>query len=186
MYGILLIQEELFTDSSNRPKLPNLSQQECPCPTDYQELIDRCWSFSPATRPTFDQIKKILHRINPQRESPVDMMMIMVSEGLLHDNAASVLCQWLIIRRRLKIHFVDHMHGCHFCVMDISYHVLQMEKYSKHLELLVADRTQELIAEQKKTANLLYAMLPQEIADDLRQGRPAAAQNFQSSTVFFW
>ena len=60
-----------------------------------------------------------------------------------------------------------------------------MEKYSKHLELLVAERTQELIAEQKKTANLLYAMLPQQVADDLRQGRPAAAQNFQATTIFF-
>lgn len=34
-----------------------------------------------------------------------------------------------------------------------------MEKYSKHLESLVAERTQELIAEQKKTANLLYSKL---------------------------
>lgn len=33
----------------------------------------------------------------------------------------------------------------------------QMEKYSKHLELLVAERTQELIAEQHKTAALLYS-----------------------------
>lgn len=33
----------------------------------------------------------------------------------------------------------------------------QMEKYSKHLEVLVAERTQELIAEQKKTADLLYS-----------------------------
>ncbi len=32
-----------------------------------------------------------------------------------------------------------------------------MEKYSKHLEVLVAERTQELIAEQKKTATLLYS-----------------------------
>ena len=33
----------------------------------------------------------------------------------------------------------------------------QMEKYSKHLEVLVAERTQELIAEQKKTDSLLYS-----------------------------
>ncbi len=32
-----------------------------------------------------------------------------------------------------------------------------MEKYSKHLESLVAERTQELIAEQHKTATLLYS-----------------------------
>ena len=60
-----------------------------------------------------------------------------------------------------------------------------MEKYSKHLELLVAERTQELLAEQKKTSNLLYSMLPKPIADDLRQGRPANAQAYQGATIFF-
>ena len=33
----------------------------------------------------------------------------------------------------------------------------QMEKYSNHLEALVAERTQELIVEQNKTATLLYS-----------------------------
>ena len=42
------------------------------------QLISRCWSFLPHTRPTFELIRKSLHRINPNRESPVDMMMIMV------------------------------------------------------------------------------------------------------------
>ncbi len=32
-----------------------------------------------------------------------------------------------------------------------------MEKYSKHLETLVVERTQELILEQNKTATLLYS-----------------------------
>ena len=60
-----------------------------------------------------------------------------------------------------------------------------MEKYSNHLEQLVAERTQELIAEQRKTANLLYNMLPKQVADELRHGRPAEAQSFKSSTIFF-
>ena len=34
-----------------------------------------------------------------------------------------------------------------------------MERYSKHLEVLVAERTQELIAEQNKTTSLLYSEL---------------------------
>ena len=45
--------------------------------------------------------------------------------------------------------------------------ILQMEKYSKHLETLVAERTQELIAEQNKTTSLLYSeihTLPTSIA----------------------
>ena len=36
-------------------------------------------------------------------------------------------------------------------------HQLQMEKYSKHLETLVAERTQELKAEQRRTSKLLYS-----------------------------
>lgn len=60
-----------------------------------------------------------------------------------------------------------------------------MEKYSNHLEQLVAERTQELIIEQRKTSNLLYSMLPQQVADELRHGRPAAAQSFKSSTIYF-
>ena len=78
-----------------------------------------------------------------------------------------------------------------------------MEKYSKHLEALVAERTQELILEQKKTANLLYSafgfvvltvhvkmfvpagMLPRAVADDLKQDKPAPAKLFQSSTIYF-
>ena len=32
-----------------------------------------------------------------------------------------------------------------------------MEKYSKHLESLVVERTHELIIEQHKTATLLYS-----------------------------
>ena len=33
-----------------------------------------------------------------------------------------------------------------------------MEKYSKHLESLVAERTQDLVAEKAKTDRLLYSM----------------------------
>jgi hypothetical protein len=33
-----------------------------------------------------------------------------------------------------------------------------MEKYSKHLESIVAERTHELVEEKKKTDRLLYGM----------------------------
>jgi len=119
-YAIILLEiatrmdpysEGLFLDTNWKPKvnLSDLRENDCPCPHEYLDMIHRCWSYLPSSRPTFDQLKKILCRINPYRESPVDMMMIM------------------------------------------------MEKYSKHLEVLVAERTQELIAEQQKTATLLYS-----------------------------
>lgn len=34
-----------------------------------------------------------------------------------------------------------------------------MEKYSKHLEVLVAERTQDLMHEKQRTDRLLYSML---------------------------
>ncbi|XP_061109244.1 atrial natriuretic peptide receptor 1-like [Conger conger] len=123
------------------PPLPELisgkADNTCPCPTEYAELIRRCRSHNPVHRPTFEQIKKFVHRINPHKVSPVDMMMSL------------------------------------------------MEKYSKHLEVLVAERTQDLMHEKQKTDRLLYSMLPRQVADDLRQGKASEAQSYVSATVFF-
>ncbi|CAH1242817.1 NPR2 [Branchiostoma lanceolatum] len=129
-------------DPTWRPSLPELcnktqSENDCPRPHDYIELIQRCWGEQPIQRPTFEQIKKILHRINPEKINPVDQMMNL------------------------------------------------MEKYSKHLEVLVAERTADLLHEKQKTDRLLYSMLPKSVADDLRQGKPAQATGFSACTIFF-
>ncbi|XP_053549133.1 atrial natriuretic peptide receptor 2-like [Bombina bombina] len=60
-----------------------------------------------------------------------------------------------------------------------------MEKYSKHLEAIVAERTQDLLQEKQKTDRLLYSMLPKPVADDLRQGLNCEAQTYANATVFF-
>ncbi|TRZ04018.1 hypothetical protein DNTS_031185 [Danionella cerebrum] len=123
------------------PPLPELisgkADSSCPCPSEYAELIRRCRTHNPTHRPTFEQIRKFVHKINPHKVSPVDMMMEL------------------------------------------------MEKYSKHLEVLVGERTQDLMLEKQKTDRLLYSMLPKQVADDLRQGKPLQAQSYISATVFF-
>ncbi|XP_051800321.1 atrial natriuretic peptide receptor 1-like [Acanthochromis polyacanthus] len=150
-YSIILLEiatrsnpvpaEESNLECSWCPPLPELisskADSTCPCPSDYVELIRRCRSHNPAHRPTFEQIRKFVHRINPIKVSPVDMMMNL------------------------------------------------MEKYSKHLEVLVAERTQDLMHEKQKTDRLLYSMLPKQVADDLRLGKPMQAQSYVSATVFF-
>uniref|UniRef100_A0A3Q1BBL0 Guanylate cyclase n=1 Tax=Amphiprion ocellaris TaxID=80972 RepID=A0A3Q1BBL0_AMPOC len=124
-----------------RPPLPELkagkADTDCPNQGDYCELIKKCWSHNVTMRPTFEQVKKMLEKMNPHKVSPVDMMMNL------------------------------------------------MEKYSKHLEAIVAERTQDLLQEKQKTDRLLYSMLPKPVADDLRQGRTAEAQSFSNATVYF-
>ncbi|KAM4537078.1 atrial natriuretic peptide receptor 1 [Odontesthes bonariensis] len=150
-YSIILLEvatrsdpvpaEESNLECAWCPPLPELisskADSTCPCPADYVDLIRRCRSHNPAHRPSFEQINKFVHRINPIKVSPVDMMMNL------------------------------------------------MEKYSKHLEVLVAERTQDLMHEKQRTDRLLYSMLPKQVADDLRQGKPSQAQSYVSATVFF-
>lgn len=127
-----------------KPPLPDLSpemaedaESACPCPADYTQLITECWDGVALNRPSFDHIKKTLHRINPHKMSPVDLMMNM------------------------------------------------MEKYSKHLESIVAERTQELVVEKQKTDRLLYSMLPKKVAEDLKIGRRIEAETFDACTIYF-
>lgn len=47
------------------------------------------------------------------------------------------------------------MDSCKF--QKQTFFLLQMEKYSKHLEAIVAERTQDLLQEKQKTDRLLYS-----------------------------
>ncbi|XP_035166892.1 atrial natriuretic peptide receptor 1-like [Oxyura jamaicensis] len=154
VYSYAIILLEIATRSDPMPKddvhsaeyswcpplaelISGKTENSCPCPTDYIELIRKCRKNNPVQRPTFEKIKKMLYKMNPNKVSPVDMMMTL------------------------------------------------MEKYSKHLEILVSERTQDLMHEKQKTDRLLYSMLPKQVADDLRQGKRAQAQSYLSATIFF-
>ncbi|KAF7665908.1 hypothetical protein LDENG_00126990 [Lucifuga dentata] len=152
-YSMILVEiatrSDLISDQAEgvrmdimwRPPLPEIkagkADTDCPSQGAYCELIKKCWSHSVTMRPTFEQVKKTLDKMNPHKISPVDMMMNL------------------------------------------------MEKYSKHLEAIVAERTQDLLQEKQKTDRLLYSMLPKPVADDLRQGWTAEAQSFSNATVYF-
>ncbi|XP_046561340.1 atrial natriuretic peptide receptor 1-like [Haliotis rubra] len=63
--------------------------------------------------------------------------------------------------------------------------LMMMERYSNHLEELVADRTAQLEEEKRKTDALLYSMLPQKVADNLKTGNLVQAEAFESVTIYF-
>ncbi|ESO97829.1 hypothetical protein LOTGIDRAFT_104429, partial [Lottia gigantea] len=63
--------------------------------------------------------------------------------------------------------------------------IAMLEKYANHLEELVAERTSELDVEKKKTENLLYRMLPQSVAEDLKLGKPVKAELFDEVSIYF-
>ncbi|XP_041367586.1 atrial natriuretic peptide receptor 2-like [Gigantopelta aegis] len=63
--------------------------------------------------------------------------------------------------------------------------IAMLEKYANHLEDLVAERTSELDVEKRKTENLLYRMLPQSVAENLKLGKPIKAELFDDVTIYF-
>ncbi|XP_067929737.1 guanylate cyclase 32E-like [Watersipora subatra] len=66
-----------------------------------------------------------------------------------------------------------------------------MERYQMRLEDLVEDRTSQLLAEKRKTENLLHRMLPPKtdhirpVAEQLVKGKKVAPESFACITVFF-
>ena len=84
-----------------------------------------------------------------------------------------------------------------------------MEKYSKHLEQLVNERTAELECEKERATSLLYSetaafppslsdsmcvcvfvcvvtgMIPEAVAEELKNGKTVEAEQFEGVTIFF-
>nr|XP_054766659.1 atrial natriuretic peptide receptor 1-like [Lytechinus pictus] len=70
--------------------------------------------------------------------------------------------------------------------LDILDNMLsKMEKYTENLEKVVADRTGQLLEEKKKTDALLFRMLPQVVAEELKKGNQFPGEFFDHVTIYF-
>ena len=61
----------------------------------------------------------------------------------------------------------------------------RMEQYSENLERIVAEKTESVMEEKRKTEELLYQLLPRFIAEELRKGVHIQPESYESVTVFF-
>ncbi|XP_076050344.1 receptor-type guanylate cyclase Gyc76C-like isoform X2 [Oratosquilla oratoria] len=68
-------------------------------------------------------------------------------------------------------------------IIDQMMHVMEM--YSKNLEGLVSERTQQLREEKRKADVLLQRMLPSSVAASLTRGIPVEPQSFDAVTIYF-
>lgn len=60
-----------------------------------------------------------------------------------------------------------------------------MENYSNNLEVLVEERTTQLLEEKKKTDRLLYSMMPVSVADKLKAGMKVDPISYPNVSIYF-
>nr|XP_061787653.1 guanylate cyclase 2G-like [Nerophis lumbriciformis] len=83
------------------------------------------------------------------------------------------------ILRQLK----DSSPDSHANILDNM--VDKLEKYANHLEEVVADRTNQLVAEKARADMLLSSMLPRYIADQLMAGKSVEPRSYDLVSIFF-
>ncbi|CAB3253926.1 unnamed protein product [Arctia plantaginis] len=84
-----------------------------------------------------------------------------------------------LVRLRLK----DMHAGMKTNIFDNM--LAMMEKYASNLETIVAERTEQLLLEKKRTDDLLNRMLPRTVAEALKRGERVQAESFDCVTIYF-
>jgi class 3 adenylate cyclase len=67
----------------------------------------------------------------------------------------------------------------------IYFRTKKLHSEKKHLEEVVLERTAEVLKEKKKSDELLLNILPEEVADELKETGSAKAKHFEMVTVMF-
>ena len=70
-------------------------------------------------------------------------------------------------------------------ILIFYYNQLKMIKENLRLEKIVQERTAEVIQEKAKSDNLLRAILPNEIADELKDGIHSIGRDYDNVTILF-
>ncbi|XP_060068241.1 atrial natriuretic peptide receptor 1-like [Ylistrum balloti] len=160
IYSLGIIIKEVFTRSGPYTEYPFLTPHE---------IIMRVRDRVSRTAPFRPMISAEL------RESP-DLQTLIEEcwneDPLLRPSAARTTKALNRINPSKNMTMIDNM-------------IAILEKYANHLEELVAERTSELDAEKQKTENLLYRMLPQSVAEDLKLGKTVKAEHFDEATIYF-
>ncbi|XP_046387988.1 atrial natriuretic peptide receptor 1 isoform X2 [Ischnura elegans] len=81
----------------------------------------------------------------------------------------------VVVKRLMKSH-------CENLMDDL---LRRMEQYATNLEALVGEKTEQLSQEKRRSEELLYQVLPRQVAEQLMAGQVVRPEQFECVTVYF-
>ncbi|XP_071439593.1 atrial natriuretic peptide receptor 1 isoform X2 [Hetaerina americana] len=81
----------------------------------------------------------------------------------------------VVVKRLMKSH-------CENLMDDL---LRRMEQYATNLEALVSEKTEQLSQEKRRSEELLYQVLPRQVAEQLMAGQVVRPEQFECVTVYF-
>ncbi|KAJ8025380.1 Atrial natriuretic peptide receptor 2 [Holothuria leucospilota] len=154
------------------------------------EIMTRTVPYSNFQTSSKETIRRVMKREEPPfrpdtgQEEPLEKDSILAElinlKRLCWEELPEHRPDFTIVRQRLRSMQKGHKN---LNIMDNM--LSKMEKYTENLEKVVANRTEQLLEEKKKTDALLYRMLPQVVADELKKGSTFPGEFFDEVTIYF-